>query len=83
MDRPIVAVTMGDASGIGPEIIVKAFLNPEIQNTVRPIVVGDARIMKTAIKFAKGQPIEINAIKRVLEAKFQNGVIDVLDLQNI
>jgi len=83
MDRPIVAVTMGDASGIGPEIIVKAFLNPEIQNTVRPIVIGDARIMKTALKFAKGQPIEVNAIKRVLEAKFQNGIIDVLDLQNL
>jgi len=83
MDRPIVAVTMGDASGIGPEIIVKAFLNPEIQNTVRPIVIGDARIMKTALKFAKGQPIEVNAVKRVLEAKFQNGIIDVLDLQNL
>jgi 4-hydroxythreonine-4-phosphate dehydrogenase len=83
MDRPIVAVTMGDASGIGPEVIVKAFLNPEIQNTVRPIVVGDARIMKTAIKFAKGQPVEVNSVKRVLEAKFQNGVIDVLDLQNL
>jgi len=83
MDRPIVAVTMGDASGIGPEVIVKAFLNPEIQNTVRPIVIGDARIMKTALKFAKGQPVEVNAVKRVLEAKFQNGVIDVLDLQNL
>ena len=83
MDRPIVAVTMGDASGIGPEVIVKAFLNPEIQNTVRPIVVGDARIMKTALKFAKGQPVEVHAVKRVLEAKFQNGVIDVLDLQNL
>jgi 4-hydroxythreonine-4-phosphate dehydrogenase len=83
MDRPIVAVTMGDASGIGPEVIVKAFLNPEIQNTVRPIVVGDARIMKAALKFAKGQPVEVNAVKRVLEAKFQNGVIDVLDLQNL
>jgi 4-hydroxythreonine-4-phosphate dehydrogenase len=83
MDRPIVAITMGDASGIGPEVIVKAFLNPEIQNTVRPIVVGDARIIKAALKFAKGQPVEVNAVKRVLEAKFQNGVIDVLDLQNL
>jgi len=83
MDKPIVAVTMGDASGIGPEIIVKAFLNPEIQNTVRVVVVGDARIMKSALKFAKGSPLEINAIKDPSEARFLRGTIDVLDLANL
>ena len=49
MDRPIVAVTMGDASGIGPEIIIKAFQNAEIQNTVRTIVIGDARISTRSV----------------------------------
>ena len=83
MDKPIVAVTMGDASGIGPEIIVKAFLNPEIQNTVRVMVVGDARIMKSALKFAKGSPLEVNAIKDPSEARFLRGMIDVLDLGNL
>ncbi|MFH1710343.1 MAG: 4-hydroxythreonine-4-phosphate dehydrogenase PdxA [bacterium] len=83
MDKPIVAITMGDASGIGPEIIVKAFLNAEIQNTVRPIVVGDARIMRAALKFAKGSPIEINAVKSVSEARFIRGLIDVLDMGNL
>lgn len=83
MDKPIVAVTMGDASGIGPEIIVKAFLNSEIQNTVRPVVVGDARIMKTALKFAKGVPLEINSIRTIDEANFTKGVIDVIDLSNL
>lgn len=83
MDRPIVAVTMGDASGIGPEIIIKAFQNPEIQNTVKPIVIGDARIMKAAIKYSKGANMEINAVKSVSAAKFINGTIDVLDLANL
>ncbi len=83
MDRPIIAVTMGDASGIGPEIIVKAFQNAEIQNVARPIVIGDARIMKAALKFAKGQPPEINAVKSIKEARFLRDLIDVLDLGNL
>ena len=83
MDRPIVAITMGDAAGIGPEIIVKAMMNGEIQNVSRPIVIGDARIMQAALRFAKGGQIQINAIKNVQEARFVKGVIDVLDLNNL
>jgi 4-phospho-D-threonate 3-dehydrogenase / 4-phospho-D-erythronate 3-dehydrogenase len=83
MDRPIVAVTMGDASGIGPEVIVKAFQNAEIQNISRTFVIGDARIMKSALKFAKDHSIDINPIKDVREARFARGVIDVLDLANL
>jgi len=83
MEIPIVAVTMGDASGIGPEIIIKAFQNAEIQNVARTIVIGDARIMRSALKFAKGQPLEINAVKSVQEARFLRGLIDVLDLANL
>jgi len=83
MDRPIVAVTMGDASGIGPEIIVKTFQNAEIQSVARLIVIGDARIMRGALKFAKGQPPEINAVKSIKEARFLRGLIDVLDLDNL
>lgn len=83
MDRPIVAVTMGDASGIGPEIIVKAVQNGEVMNSARVIVVGDARIMKTALKFAKTEPLEVNAVKYVSEARFTRGTVDVLDLANL
>lgn len=83
MDRPIVAITMGDASGIGPEVIVKTFQNAEIQNISRTIVIGDARIMKSALKFAKDQAIEINPIKEVQEARFARNAIDVLDLANL
>lgn len=83
MDRPIVAVTMGDASGIGPEIIVKAVQHGEILNTARVLVIGDARIMSGATKFAKAEPLEINPVKSVDEARFTRGTLDVLDLANL
>ena len=43
---PRLAVTMGDPAGIGPEIILKAFQNPEIYRLCRPVVYGDIARMR-------------------------------------
>ena len=43
MGRPIVAITMGDAAGIGPEIIVKALADNELRSKARMLVIGDLR----------------------------------------
>lgn len=39
--KPLIAVTMGDPSGIGPEIILKTFLNRDIYNYCRPFIIGE------------------------------------------
>jgi 4-hydroxythreonine-4-phosphate dehydrogenase len=51
MSRPTVAITMGDASGIGPEIIMKALARPDIAALCRPVVVGDAVRLREAGRF--------------------------------
>ncbi len=73
---------MGDASGIGPEIIVKALSSGEIYEICRPIVIGDAKVMTAATKFAEA-PLRVNAVDKVDEATFERGVLDVLDLKNL
>ena len=70
---------MGDPAGIGPEICAKALTNPEIQLLANCIVIGDRKSMRKALK----TKLEINSIKKVSQAKFSKGVIDVLDLDNI
>ena len=45
MSKPIIAITMGDPTGVGPEIIAKALVNPAIQSACRPLVLGDQRAM--------------------------------------
>jgi len=45
-DLPRIAITMGDPSGIGPEIIVKALPREDISQVCRPIIVGDVGILK-------------------------------------
>lgn len=46
--RPLIAVTMGDPAGVGPEITAKALANPKIGAACRAVVVGDLRTMERA-----------------------------------
>jgi len=50
--KPIVGIIMGDAAGIGPEIIAKALSLKGIYEICRPIVIGDADVMKEGIRVA-------------------------------
>jgi len=43
---PIIALTMGDPSGIGPEVIVKAFQDDTLPLQSRAVVIGDARLLQ-------------------------------------
>ena len=83
MHKPIVGVTMGDPAGIGPEICAKALTAPEVQMAANCLVIGDRKAMRQGLKVAKITNIEINPIKKISEAKFIRGTIDVLDLKNV
>jgi 4-hydroxythreonine-4-phosphate dehydrogenase len=81
-EKPIIAITMGDAAGVGPEVIVKALQLEEIYRLCRPLVIGEGYIMQKTIKMLKS-PLKLSPVKTAGEAKGQFGVIDLLDLQNI
>jgi 4-phospho-D-threonate 3-dehydrogenase / 4-phospho-D-erythronate 3-dehydrogenase len=80
--KPLLAITMGDACGSGPEIIAKALADPEIRAESRVVVIGDASTMREALAITGAQG-EIRSIDEISAAAFQPGVIDVLDLHNI
>ena len=46
---PLIAITMGDPCGIGPEIIIKALQTPEVAQICVPLVIGDRSAMERAI----------------------------------
>jgi len=50
MERPRIALTMGDVAGIGPEVIARACGHPNVRAVCRPIVVGDSRILERALR---------------------------------
>src|SRR5947208_2337823 len=43
--KPIIAIPVGDPAGIGPEISLKAALDPGVRAIARPILVGDPAII--------------------------------------
>jgi 4-hydroxythreonine-4-phosphate dehydrogenase len=81
-ERPILAITMGDAAGCGPEIIIKALTDENVYQKCRPLVFGDANRMKLVIEILKS-PLKIASILDVQKGCYQSGVIDVLDFANI
>jgi len=81
-EKPIIAITMGDPSGIGPEVIAKTLGEGRIYDICRPIVIGDAKIMAGAAKLAP-KNLQVNSVEVIAQGGFRLGAIDVLDLKNI
>jgi len=80
--RPIIGITMGDPAGIGPEIIVKAILEYDINKICRPIVIGDAGVIKNILKTCK-LSAEIKTIKKIGNPPAGTGKIEIIDLNNV
>ena len=69
------AVTMGDASGIGPEIVAKMFLRRP--DNRRWIAVGDPLVLKQALH-ALDTNAQLRTISAVSEAEFEGNILNVL-----
>ncbi|GAB4116633.1 MAG: 4-hydroxythreonine-4-phosphate dehydrogenase PdxA [Candidatus Caldatribacteriota bacterium] len=80
--RPIIAITMGDPAGIGPEIIVKALGEKEIYKRSKPLVIGSKGVIEDALRFIPSS-LKLNVVKDTKETKGEFGIIDLLDLKNI
>ena len=79
---PILAITMGDPAGVGPEIIAMSLAQEAPYALCRPIVVGDAAMMELGVRSAKVD-LKVRAVERTADARFERGTIDVLDLKLI
>lgn len=58
METPRIAVTLGDVAGIGPEVAVRATLDPAVLAVCRPCVVGDPSTIARAARLI-GAPLDV------------------------
>lgn len=79
--RPIIGITMGDPSGVGPEIIIKALSDSSIYEVCRPVVLGDPGALSVDID-GLGQ-MSINEISRPSEAVTGSGGIELLAISHL
>jgi 4-phospho-D-threonate 3-dehydrogenase / 4-phospho-D-erythronate 3-dehydrogenase len=81
-ERPILAITMGDPAGIGPEIAVRALADVDAYRICRPLVVGDASVMQATLD-GMGISLTLHPVASASDAQFSPGHIDLLDLANV
>lgn len=80
---PIIALTLGDPAGTGPELILKALAQPDVRALGTLLVVGDAAVLARAQRFT-GTTLPIRAVKKAADAsEFAADGVAVLDLANI
>ena len=80
--KPILGITMGDATGAGPEIIVKSLNDKNIYEISRPVVIGDKKIMERAARIV-GSEVVCRSIDHPSDGGNDYGIIDIVDLDNL
>jgi 4-phospho-D-threonate 3-dehydrogenase / 4-phospho-D-erythronate 3-dehydrogenase len=80
--KPVLAITMGDPGGIGPEIIAKALAHAEVYANSRPLVIGERRALEAAVRIT-GRPLEVRTVEGPADAGEHPGTVDLIDLHNI
>lgn len=76
---PLIAVTMGDGAGIGPEVTLGALLDKATTACCRPVVIGDAHRLREAAGLS-GLRADVVAVDTVADAAFGPGRVNVLDV---
>jgi 4-hydroxythreonine-4-phosphate dehydrogenase len=73
---------MGDAAGIGPEIVLKSLQEKNVFDVCQPVVIGDARILRRTALDLRLDP-NLVVVKKGAEIPAATGQIIIYDLENI
>ncbi len=79
---PVIGITMGDASGIGPEVVMKSLAHASVYAQCKPLVIGDAQRLELAGRLV-GSHLQVRAIASPDEARYVQGSVDCIDLNLI
>src|SRR5690349_16393623 len=82
MTKPVVAVTFGDASGIGPELVAKLLARPEALTAANIVLAGDSWVWAEGQRIA-GTATTVKTIGSFDEARNGDGTPMLLELQTV
>lgn len=74
---PIIGIPMGDPAGIGPEIIVKALIEPDVHKICQPLVFGDSGLIARTCT-ALNIDLSINTLTDIAQSRPGFGHINVI-----
>ena len=82
MNKPLIAVPIGDPAGVGPEIVAGALSHQNVSDTADVIVVGDRQVMEKAVAIMKAD-LNIHVVRSPKEGDYRPGILNLIDLDNI
>jgi 4-hydroxythreonine-4-phosphate dehydrogenase len=80
--RPLLALTMGDPVGVGPEIMILALADPQTYEVCRPLIIGDLPALERARRLLAPN-LEIRVVDRPGAGRYEPGSMDVLALSHL
>ncbi|MDQ3524377.1 MAG: 4-hydroxythreonine-4-phosphate dehydrogenase PdxA [Chloroflexota bacterium] len=78
-NRPLLAITMGDPAGIGPEIVLKALAHADVYERSRPLVIGDRRTLERAGPWVGVAEMQFDEVERPGDGRYESGVVTILN----
>src|SRR5262245_40045078 len=78
MDRPTLALTLGDPAGIGPEIMAKALAEGSAYDLMKPVAVGSRGVLEQVIE-GVGLELEVRTIDSPHDARGERGTVDLIE----
>lgn len=79
--KPVLGIFLGEAAGIGPELVAKVIADGTAAKYCRPIIIGDARVLELGQKIA-GVSFPYEVIADADEANWDHGSYPLIDLKN-
>ncbi len=80
--RPLIAITMGDPRGVGPEVTVKALAQESLHRICSPLVLGDRNVLQKTVQFL-GLGLKVVEAREELLPSLPPGVLSVLSLSRL
>jgi 4-hydroxythreonine-4-phosphate dehydrogenase len=79
-DRPLLAITMGDPAGIGPEVILKALQQRDVYDRCRPLVIGDRATLERAAHWVGAEQLAYEVVADPDEGTYRHGTITLINI---
>lgn len=81
--KPIIGVLLGDAAGVGPELIAKCAVANYYEKFCKPVVIGDVRVLRRALGvIGATDKVELQIVSDIDEIDWSKG-LPVLDQKNL
>ena len=73
-NKPVLAIPLGDAAGIGPEIVAKVAAKGFLEEQAKPVIVGDRSVLELGMKIA-GVTFPYKVAETMEEAVKMDGLV--------